>query len=171
MTFEVEVGGRLHAVTIEPVGPADASGGRFRVGVGDEIVELDARPTDLGLSLIAADRSVIDVALTGLAGGEWLVEFPHVALRAVVDGRRFRRGGVDEAGGTGAQRLVAPMPGRVVRVLVKPGDEVTVRQGLVVVEAMKMENELTAARAGRVTEVAVTEGMSVETGRLLVIVE
>ena len=63
------------------------------------------------------------------------------------------------------------MPGRVVRVLVKPGDEVAARQGLVVVEAMKMENELAAPRAGRVKEVAVTEGQSVEAGRLLVVVE
>jgi biotin carboxyl carrier protein len=63
------------------------------------------------------------------------------------------------------------MPGRVVRVLVKPGDEVAARQGLVVVEAMKMENELAAARPGRVTDVAVTEGVSVEAGRLLVVIE
>ena len=55
-----------------------------------------------------------------------------------------------------------------VRVLVKPGDEVTARQGLLVVEAMKMENELAAPRAGRVAEVLVTEGQSVEGGRLLV---
>ena len=63
---------------------------------------------------------------------------------------------------------MAPMPGRVVRVLVKPGDTVAARQGLVVVEAMKMENELRSPRAGRVKEVAVAEGESVEAGRLLV---
>ena len=63
------------------------------------------------------------------------------------------------------------MPGRVVRVLVKAGDEVAARQGLVVVEAMKMENELTSPKAGRVKEVSVSEGTSVESGRLLVIVE
>ena len=63
------------------------------------------------------------------------------------------------------------MPGRVLRVLVAVGDEVAHRQGLVVVEAMKMENELTAPKAGKVTEVAVTEGMSVEAGRLLVVIE
>jgi len=55
-------------------------------------------------------------------------------------------------------------------VLVKPGDVVEHRQGLVVVEAMKMENELTAPKAGTVTEVAVTEGTSVEAGRLLVVI-
>ncbi len=63
------------------------------------------------------------------------------------------------------------MPGRVVRVLVAVGDEVAHRQGLVVVEAMKMENELGAPRAGRVTEIAVAEGVSVEAGRLLSVIE
>jgi biotin carboxyl carrier protein len=63
------------------------------------------------------------------------------------------------------------MPGKVVRVLVEVGDEVTARQPLVVVEAMKMENELSASRPGRVTEVAAREGTSVETGKLLVLVE
>ncbi len=62
------------------------------------------------------------------------------------------------------------MPGKIVRVLVRPGDAVVAKQGLVVVEAMKMENELRAARAGRVREVAVTEGQSVEAGALLVVV-
>jgi biotin carboxyl carrier protein len=59
----------------------------------------------------------------------------------------------------------------VLRVLVKPGDEVAERQGLLVVEAMKMENEIGSPRAGRVKEVAVSEGLSIEAGRLLVIVE
>jgi biotin carboxyl carrier protein len=63
------------------------------------------------------------------------------------------------------------MPGKVVKVLVKPGDEVKARQGLVVVEAMKMENELRSPKDGRVAEVLVAEGASVEAGRLLVVVE
>jgi biotin carboxyl carrier protein len=63
------------------------------------------------------------------------------------------------------------MPGKVVKLLVKPGDEVKARQGLVVVEAMKMENELRSPKDGRVAEVLVAEGASVEAGRLLVVVE
>jgi biotin carboxyl carrier protein len=84
-------------------------------------------------------------------------------------GRRTR--GVAGAQGSGPQRVTAPMPGKIVRVLVKPGDEVQPRQGLVVVEAMKMENELRAARSGRVREVFVAEGQSVEAGTALVVVE
>ena len=84
-------------------------------------------------------------------------------------GRQKREGG--SAPDTGPQRIVSPMPGKVVRVLVKAGDEVKARQGLVVVEAMKMENELRAARNGRVREVAVTEGQSVDAGAVLMVVE
>ena len=81
-----------------------------------------------------------------------------------------RRGaGADGSGGP--QRIVAPMPGKVVRVLVAAGDRVAARQGLVVVEAMKMENELRAAGDGRVVSVAVTEGQSVDAGALLAVVE
>jgi biotin carboxyl carrier protein len=75
------------------------------------------------------------------------------------------------AGGAGPQRVVAPMPGKIVRVLVKTGDEVKARQALVVVEAMKMENELRATREGRVREVAVAEGQSVDAGAVLMVVE
>jgi biotin carboxyl carrier protein len=62
------------------------------------------------------------------------------------------------------------MPGRIAKVLVKVGDEVTARQGLVVVEAMKMENELRSPGAGTVTDVRVTEGARVEALALLVVV-
>ena len=63
------------------------------------------------------------------------------------------------------------MPGKIVRVLVKAGDDVTAKQGLVVVEAMKMENELRAARDGRVRELSVAEGQSVDAGTVLLVVE
>lgn len=69
------------------------------------------------------------------------------------------------------KRMTVPMPGRVVQVLVAPGDEVRKGQGLVIVEAMKMENELKAVRAGRIAAVHVTPGSSVEKGALLLELE
>ena len=63
------------------------------------------------------------------------------------------------------------MPGRVVRLLVASGDEVDARQPIVVVEAMKMENELRSPKAGRVKEVVVKAGESVEAGRVLAVIE
>jgi biotin carboxyl carrier protein len=82
-----------------------------------------------------------------------------------------QKSGHPAAAAAGPQRVTSPMPGKVVRVLVKPGDAVTARQGLVVVEAMKMENELRAARDGRVRDVAVAEGQSVDAGAMLLTVE
>jgi biotin carboxyl carrier protein len=171
MTFEIDIAGRVRLVSVETRGPAGPAGGRFRLVIDGESHEVDARPTDLGLSMVSEDGASIDVAVTERGGGEWLVQLPRVAVSAVVDGRRFRREGADVEGGSGIQRVTAPMPGRIVRVLVSAGDEVAIRQGLVVVEAMKMENELTASSAGTVREVAVSEGDSVEAGRLLVVVE
>ena len=168
MKFDVEVGGRVRAVIVERL----AETGRFHVVIDGRGHDLEARPTDLGLSIVfdQGGRSV-DAAATPHNGGEWLVQLPHVDVPVVVDRQRHSRGGHRTAGGAGQQRVTAPMPGRVLRVLVAVGDEVAHRQGLVVVEAMKMENELSAPKAGKVTEVAVTEGMSVEAGRLLVVIE
>jgi len=75
------------------------------------------------------------------------------------------------AGAEGPSRLEAPIPGRVVAIKVGVGDEVEAGQPLVVLEAMKMENELSSDRPGRVTEVCVEPGMTVETGAVLVKLE
>ncbi|MCC6587566.1 MAG: biotin/lipoyl-binding protein [Bryobacterales bacterium] len=67
--------------------------------------------------------------------------------------------------------VVSPMPGKVVRVLVEEGQEVTVGQGIVVVEAMKMQNEMQSAKAGRVTSVRVKAGEAVAGGEVLAVIE
>ncbi len=82
-------------------------------------------------------------------------------------GRQKKEGG---ASGSGPQRVVSPMPGKVVRVLVKPGDQVTARQGLVVVEAMKMENELTAHRDGAIEALQVAAGDAVKIGDVVAVI-
>jgi biotin carboxyl carrier protein len=90
----------------------------------------------------------------------------------IVDERRLRmRAAAASFQAEGKQTITAPMPGKIVKVFVKPGDEVAEGQGLVVVEAMKMENELKAPKAGKVTEVLAKEGSTVENGAKLVVVE
>ena len=172
MTFEIEVGGRTRTVSVEAVTTAGLDGGLFRVRIDGVAHEVDARTTELGLSLAHMDtgRSA-DVAVTYRAAGELLLQLPRANVTALVDARRFRRGGGGATAADGEHRVTAPMPGRVLRVLVKAGDEVTARQGLVVVEAMKMENEIRSPKDGRVKEVSVSDGQSVEAGRLLVVVE
>ena len=172
MTFEIEVGGRTRTVSVEAVTTVGLDGGLFRVRIDGVAHEVDARTTELGITLAYMDsgRSA-DVAITYRAAGELLLQLPKANVNALVDARRFRRGGGGPVAVEGEHRVLAPMPGRVLRVLVKAGDTVTARQGLVVVEAMKMENEITSPKDGRVKEVAVGDGQSVEVGRLLVVVE
>ena len=169
MTFEIEIAGRSRRVTVEPADATDQTGGRFRVTLDDVTHVVDARRTDLGWSIVYdEDRRSLDAAVTQQTRGDVLVQFPHMDVRVAIDGRRFRGDPLDASRSAHESAVAAPMPGRVVRVLVQPGDEVAARQGLVVIEAMKMENELAAPRAGRVGEVLVSEGESVQAGRLLV---
>ncbi len=172
MTIDVEIGGRVRSVRVEPIDPANGGrDGRFLVFVDDEEARVSIRQTELGLSLVFAGGRVLDAALTERSRGEWLVQLPHVGLVAGV-GMRGRQRLAASPGAVGGEQLVAaPMPGRVLRVLVGVGDLVAERQGLVVVEAMKMENEIGSPKAGRVKVIAVSEGLSIEAGRLLAIVE
>ncbi len=71
----------------------------------------------------------------------------------------------------GPLQVTAPMPGKIVRLLVAPGDEVIAGQGLVVMEAMKMQNELKAARPGRIASIPVHEGDTVSAGDILAVIE
>ena len=173
MNFEIDVAGASRTVTVEPDGP-----GRYRVVVDGEAHEVHAeRAGEFGLllcSLTMGDASTIsrEVQIApGAAHGELLVALGGRTVAVVVNGRTQRRGAPEEAGRAGLQPVVAPMPGRVVRVLVSPGDDVAARQGVVVVEAMKMENELRSPKAGKVREVNVTPGTPVEAGRVLVVIE
>lgn len=170
MTFEIEINGHRRAVRIEPVG---GDSHRYRLSIDGAVREVDAWRVDPGtVSLILPDRGnqSREVGFSkGLEPGELTAYLHTGTIPVVVNGRRRRA--TAAAGGAGEQRITAPMPGRVLRVLVSPGDEVAAKQPLVVVEAMKMENELSAPRGGRVRDVAAREGASVEAGRLLVVVE
>lgn len=86
------------------------------------------------------------------------------------DPRRWRRSGT-AAGAQGRASIVSPMPGKVVRILAAVGDEVAAGQGIVVVEAMKMQNELKSPRDGRVSEIRVSENDGVGAGTVLAVVE
>jgi acetyl/propionyl-CoA carboxylase alpha subunit len=162
MTVWIEIGGRPRRVELPEV-----YAGEIACVVDDVAVTVNAVLVRDGvLSLIVGGRQW-ECALDGDA--------------VVIAGRRFpftvhdpralaRRGGV--AGGEAGPRAVrAPMPGRVVRVLASPGDEVVEQQGVVVLEAMKMQNEMRSPKAGRILRVAVQVGDTVAAGDLLALVE
>ena len=176
MRVEIAVDGRQHEVTVE----ADpAHPGRFRVTwdgvarlVDARVVERAGRQALLSLVRLdgAASSREVRCVETG-AGGELAVHTGGVVWRTVVNGRRAVGADGAAAGADGEERVTAPMPGKVVRILVAPGDEVAARQPMIVVEAMKMENEMSASRAGTVKEIRVEEGTSVDAGRVLAVVE
>jgi biotin carboxyl carrier protein len=112
------------------------------------------------------------------AGGEIAVYVNRRAVPVRIHGFAGPRSGrratrVDEAGEarSGPINVVAPMPGRIVKVLVNQGDVVAARQGVVIVEAMKMENEVRSPRAGTVKEIRVSQGALVEARTVLVVVD
>jgi biotin carboxyl carrier protein len=171
--FEVEAGGQPRTVDVA------ADGGAWRVTIDGRACRASLVRAGDRWSLLVADdggdplvasRSY-DVMFEPAAGGAWQV---HVNGRAVLAGVRTtaqRLRGGHGAAGAGDGLVAAPMPGRVVKVLVAPGMAVEARQGVVVVEAMKMENELRAPRSGTVREVRVAEGASVEANAVLVVIE
>ena len=128
------------------------AGGAVNVRVGERVFDLWLERADARVACVAARRRG-----RGPAG------------RATVESDRQRLGAaVSRPGAGGGGRVTAPMPGRVVKLLVQEGDVVEKGGPVVVVEAMKMENELSADAPGRVTKIAVSEGQNVEGGATLV---
>ena len=165
MKTQIIAGGRTRTVEVR------RENGRF-------IVSLDGRPHEVSVSEI---NGALSLLIGPPEGGHHSYEV-FVGKGVVhVDGTPVevelarptwaRRGDHAAHDHSGPQRLAAPMPGKIVKVLVKAGDRVEPRQGLVVVEAMKMENELRSRAAGTVTEVRAIEGSSVEAGAILIVVE
>ena len=104
-------------------------------------------------------RDVFDVTIKG-----------KTQAVTITDPRRLRAD-QDSDHQHGAAEVMAPMPGKVVRVLVDVGEQVEAGAGLVVVEAMKMQNEMKSPRAGSVVSINVTAGDTVEAGALLAVIE
>ncbi|HSE30184.1 MAG TPA: acetyl-CoA carboxylase biotin carboxyl carrier protein subunit [Pyrinomonadaceae bacterium] len=107
-----------------------------------------------------ASKTLFDVAIRG-----------KNHLVTVIDPRRLRTDEDSARDHHGKAEIAAPMPGKVVRVLVEAGQDVEVGSGLVVVEAMKMQNEMRSPRAGVVVSINVSAGDTVEAGTLLVVIE
>lgn len=170
MRYEIEVGGRIRHVAVERAGDGFAvelDGRRWRIDAS----RVDAHTLSLILDNEEEKGAGFEVTIMpGPSAGRFTIQVGAVPIAVTVNGRRHRAGSSDAAA-AGPQRIAAPMPGKIVRVFVRPGDTVTARQPLVVVEAMKMENELRANRDGTVAEVHVREGLSVEAGAPLIVIQ
>jgi biotin carboxyl carrier protein len=163
MQYELEVGGRTRQVLVS------RQGATFAVTVDGRTRHVDVARIDAHtLSLILDNVWPVDaVVVASPTNGHLTVGVRGASVPVVFNGR----GSKARKGAEGSGKVVAPMPGKVVRVLAKAGDRVVARQPLVVVEAMKMENELRAGRAGTVAEVRAREGQSVDAGALLIVIQ
>jgi len=163
MKFQATVGETVHEIVI-----ARLDGSYVVTLDGTEHI-VDARKLEADFYSILYEGKSYEVSVES-AGPRYIVR--HGAAEQVVELADASRGGRDDLRKRGGPETIdSVMPGKVVRVLVAPGDEVRAGQGVVVVEAMKMENEISAPRAGRVKSVEVSPGQNVETGARLVVLD
>jgi biotin carboxyl carrier protein len=144
--------------------------GRYAVSLDGRLIEVDLHEAGPHFLSLLIDGRSHEVGLEKHRDGYAVVFQDDVITVELADATRSS-GAAARKGAAGQARLVAPMPGKLTRVLVEAGQDVAAGQGLVVMEAMKMENEIRAPRAGRVKELLVREGQAVETGALLAVVE
>ena len=142
---------------------------RFRLGDAPERAAHVETP-EPGMYSVLLDGLSYDTSVEETLTGLVVVADGFRFEIEVRDPRRWTRGS-SGAGAEGLQTILSPMPGKIVRVLIAPGDAVEAGQGLIVVEAMKMQNEMKATRAGRVLSVAVKEGTTVSAGQILATIE
>jgi biotin carboxyl carrier protein len=167
MNYIAKIGEREINITVEAT-----SGSTYIVTVDGVRTVIDARRAVSHLwSILHGNRS-IEVDVFQLPGEEFevLIDGDCHKLSLMNEQRRalLRAGG---KGITGRAMITSPMPGKIVRLLVEPGQEVQTEQGLVVVEAMKMENEIKSRSTGRIAQIFVREGDVVESGAELLLVE
>lgn len=164
MKLAIEIGGQTRDVEVERVN------GNLRFILDGKPLEADA---------VEAAPGIFSILIAGEAF-EARVEPDSQGLRIFLGGRELRaavrdprqwqrrRGRTLEA--AGRQQIIAPMPGKIIRVLVKAGDAVETGQGLLVVEAMKMQNEIRSPKSGTVERLQVVEGQAVNAGEVVAVV-
>ena len=161
MTYDVALDGRPARLSVE--------GTSFRYERGGESLQYDFSIEPAGESRFSVLAGARSYEVTLLSSGEVSVNGRTFRVE-VFDPRGLRsreRGGERQ----GRQKIVAAMPGRVIRVLVELNQAVEAGQGLIVVEAMKMQNEMKSPQAGRVVEMKTAEGAAVFAGEVLLMIE
>jgi biotin carboxyl carrier protein len=169
MKFEIHLtgpsGNTLRSVELE----RDAD--RWKVSLDGQHVDADAVEIDPNTLSLLLEGQSFEVRITHSPDDVFKLQTGLQEFTAeVVDPRawRGRRHGALEA--EGRQQVIAPMPGKVVRILVQAGEKVEAGQGLLVVEAMKMQNEIRSPKGGIVERLHVKEGQPVNAGEVLCIV-
>ena len=164
MTYDIAIDGKNHRLDLSQ------AEGRWTCRLDGREIAVDAvlaRPDVLSLRI---ENKAYEVKCERV-GSEMHLWVGSVRFAAEVRDPRSFRGRVRAADDHGPKKLLAPMPGKVVRVLVSQGAEVEAGTGVLVVEAMKMQNEVKSPKKGTVQKILATEGAAVNAGDVLAIVE
>ncbi len=165
MIYEVTIGEKTHRVELvrEEAG--------WKCKLDGRAFPLDAVSTQNGLLSILVDGKSYEVRQETAAAETNLVVGHERFTVSVRDPRSLRSRRGSESSGLGPKKISAPMPGKVVRIVAPVGREVEAGQAVLVIEAMKMQNELKSPKKGKVSKINVGEGAAVETGQTLAEVE
>lgn len=165
MIYEVSIGGKTHKVELSRAG----QGWRCRLD-GREL-PLDVTSVQKGVLSILVDGKSYEVRQESTPT-ETNIVVGHERFGAVVrDPRSLRSRRSSGDAEAGLQKVVAPMPGKVVRILAPEGTAVEAGQGVLVIEAMKMQNEMKSPKKGTVKKINAVEGAAVEAGQVLAEIE
>jgi len=168
MKLQAEIGDEKHEVEVR------REGGSAFARVNDREYELEVSEPESGVFLFKNDGRITEafVSLAEISGGPVQVQAGGRSFEVrLIDPKRLRGSAGQTELGDGAAEIRSAMPGKVVRVLLEDGAAVAKGDGVLVVEAMKMQNELKAPKAGTLTQIKVTEGSTVAAGDVLAVIE
>ena len=165
MIYEVTIGEKTRQVELVRSGP------NWLCKIDGRSFPLDVTALQTNMLSILVDGKSYEVKQEITAGETGIVVGRQQFGAIVRDPRSFRSRRRADAGGLGPRKVSAPMPGKVVRVLVQVGEHVDVGQGVVIIEAMKMQNELKSPKKGVVKKLHAPEGVLVEAGQTLAEIE
>jgi len=167
MTYDVVVDGKTHRLELTKREKT------WLCKVDDQQIEVDAALTARDVMSILLGGDAFEVKRERSLGGDLHLVIGSARYAVVVEDPRSlrtrRAAGGGEAGGP--QKITAPMPGKIVRVMVAEKDDVKVGQGVLVMEAMKMQNEMKSPKDGRVQKIFTAEGSTVNAGDTLAVIE
>ncbi|HXN53102.1 MAG TPA: biotin/lipoyl-containing protein [Candidatus Acidoferrum sp.] len=162
MKFEVLINNTRRIVDLE----RDAN--RWRISLDGDAIDADAIEVAPNIFSILLNGESHEIRVTPTPSGALTLQTGHRDFTAeVIDPRAWRGRRHSTLEAEGRQQIVAPMPGKIIRVLVRTGETVQAGQGLLVVEAMKMQNEIRSPKNGTVERLLVKEGQPVNAGEIL----
>jgi len=162
--IEVELGGKLRTIELERTGE------RLQCAIDGRVLEAGVIEIAPGVFSLLIGGASLEARVEPCATGLRVTVAGREYAAAVRDPRHWRRDRGAAVEAEGRQQVIAPMPGKIVRVLVNAGQAVEAGQGIVVVEAMKMQNEVRAPKSGTVERLLVAENQAVSAGEILAVV-